>query len=123
MVSAPGTDGRLGILPSHAPLLASLRPGELRLQPRDDDEEISIAIGGGFIEVSKDRVIVLAHSAERATEIDTQRAVEARARALDRLQSRGHDVDTARARAAMERAEARLRVAERYRRARANEGR
>jgi len=122
-VSAPGSEGRLGILPSHAALLCSLRPGELRLQPRGDDEEISIAIGGGFLEVSNDRVIVLAHSAERATEIDTQRAVEARERALRRLQSRESGVDVERARAAMERAEARLRVAERHRLARGDQGR
>ncbi len=122
LVSAPGTEGRLGILPGHAALLTSLRPGELRLQPRGEDEEISLAIGGGFLEVSDDRVIVLAHSAERALEIDSERALQARERAHERLRE-GQGVDTDRARAAAERAEARLRVVERYRRTHQGQGR
>lgn len=123
IVSAPATDGRVGILPGHAPLLTTLRPGELRLRPSADDEEISIAIGGGFLEVSNNHVIVLARSAERATEIDVARALQARERAIKRLQERKKGTDTERARAAIERAEARLRVAERYRQAHPGEGR
>ncbi len=122
-VSAPSVEGRVGILPGHAALLAALSPGELRLQPRDEEEEISLAIGGGFLEVSGNRVIVLAHSAERATEIDVQRAMQARERAIARLQSRGENIDSERAKAAMARAEARLRVAEHYRRTHPGEGR
>ena len=114
-VSAPGREGRLGILPGHAPLLAALRPGELRLQPRDEAVEIGVAIGGGFLEVNDNRVIVLAHSAERAREIDVERALQARERALHRPQEHGTEVDLERAREAMERAEARLHVAERLR--------
>ena len=121
-VSAPGQEGRLGILPGHAPLLAALRPDELRLSPKGEDEEVSLAIGGGFLEVSGDRVVVLAHSAERAAEIDLERARQARERALQRLQDRS-SADVERARAAIARAEARIRVAEGYRRMHGEQGR
>lgn len=114
-VSAPGMDGRFTILPRHAPLLAALRPGELRLKPSDEIEEVNLAIGGGFLEVNNNRVIVLAHSAEGPSEIDIERARAALDRANQRLKTRVN-VDADRARAALERAEARLRVAERHRR-------
>ncbi|NPV06660.1 MAG: F0F1 ATP synthase subunit epsilon [Anaerolineae bacterium] len=121
LVSAPGQDGRLGILPGHAPLLAALRPGELRLRPREG-EEISLAIGGGFLEVSDNRVVILARSAERAAEIDVERARQARERALQRLRDR-HGVDAERARAALARAEARIKVAEKRRTTDGEQGR
>jgi F-type H+-transporting ATPase subunit epsilon len=123
LVSAPGSIGRFAILPGHASLITSLRPGELRVKPQDEDEEIILAIGCGFLEVSDNRVIVLAHSAERAAEIDVERALQARARSLQRLQERGERVDVGRARAAMERAEARLRVVGRHRKAHTEQGR
>lgn len=123
LISAPAADGRVGILPGHASLLTALLPGELRLRPRGDDEQISIAISGGFLEVSNDRAIILARSAERAVEIDVERAFQARERAVKRLQERSAAIDTERARAAAARAEARLRVAERYRQAHPGEGR
>ena len=110
-VSAPGAEGVLGILPNHASLLATLQPGELRFQPYDGNGEITMAVGGGFIEVHRNRVVVLAHSAERAGEIDVERALQARERALLRLRDRYPEVDLERARQAMRRAEARLRVA------------
>ena len=111
-INAPGSEGRLGILPGHAALLASLRPGELRLQPRNGEGEIPMAIGGGFLEVSGNRAIILARSAERSGEIDIERALQARSRAVERLHKRGPGVDLDRARSALERAEARLRVAQ-----------
>jgi len=114
LVSAPGAEGRLGVLRGHAPLLTALAPGELRLQPVGEDEEISLAIGGGFLEVSADRVVVLAHSAERAAEIDLERALQARERAQARIRDRD-EAAAERARQAMARAEARIRVAEGYR--------
>ena len=83
MVIAPGSDGELGILPHHAPLLTSLAYGELRLK-RGGGEE-SFAIGGGILEVTPDKVTVLADSAERAEEIDLARAEEARKRAEEML--------------------------------------
>jgi F-type H+-transporting ATPase subunit epsilon len=83
MVIAPGSDGELGILPHHAPLLTALAFGELRLK-RGGGEE-SFAIGGGILEVTPGKVTVLADSAERADEIDLARAEEARKRAEEML--------------------------------------
>ena len=79
MVIAPGISGEMGILPRHAPLLTALTYGELRV--RRGDDESSFAISGGFMEVQPDRVTVLADTAERADEIDLERA-EAAAAAL-----------------------------------------
>jgi F-type H+-transporting ATPase subunit epsilon len=114
MVIAPGAGGELGILPSHAPLLAALGIGELRV--RKGTEEESFAVHGGYIEVLANRVIVMATVAERATEIDMARAEEARARAEGRLQERPPDLDMARLQAAMRRSQIRLKVARRRRR-------
>jgi len=84
---APGSDGELGILPRHAPLLSGLKPGELRF--RRGGEENFLAIGGGFIEVLNNKVIVLADSAERSEEIDLERAEAARRTAEQTLANRG----------------------------------
>jgi len=76
---APGIAGVLGIYPHHAPLLTILQAGVLKILKDDDD--IYIAIGGGFMEVRKDKIIVLADIAERDDEISEQKAVEAKKRA------------------------------------------
>ncbi len=86
-VAAPGSEGALGILPRHAPLLSVLKPGELHY--RRGGDETSLAIGGGFIEILNNKVIVLADSAERSEEIDVSRAEEARKRAEQTLANRG----------------------------------
>ncbi|MBU2534998.1 MAG: F0F1 ATP synthase subunit epsilon [Chloroflexota bacterium] len=118
MVIAPGFEGQLGILPHHTPLMTTLLPGELRV--KKGDEEVSLAISGGFLEVRPDRVVVLADAAERAEEIDVERAEEARKRARDRLsQELEPGIDGARAEAALRRSLARLRVAETARRRKA----
>ena len=117
MVIAPGVYGQLGILPHHAPLMTMLEPGELVIKKGDD--EIYLAVSGGFLEVRPDRVIVLADSAERAEEIDIARAEEARKRAQKRLEERyAPGVDAARAEAALRRSLIRLRIAERRRKRR-----
>lgn len=113
IVVAPGFEGQLGILPQHAPLLTTLRPGELMV--RKGQEEIAMAVSGGFMEVRPDKVIVLADSAERAEEIDVARAEAARNRALQRLQEQRERIDLARAEAALQRSLARLKVAEKRR--------
>jgi len=111
MVIAPGIQGQLGILPHHAPLLTALTYGELRIK-RGADEE-SFAIGGGFMEVQPDRVTVLADTAERAEEIDLERAEAARRRAEERLSARAqNNVDFARADSALRRSIIRIKVAE-----------
>lgn len=79
-VSLPGTEGRMGILPNHSPLLTTLSFGEIIIRPSTGEEEY-YAIGGGYAEVQPDHIIVLADSAEQAEEIDLERAERARERA------------------------------------------
>ena len=115
MVIAPGIDGEMGILPRHAPLLTALTYGELRV--RRGDDEYSFAISGGFMEVQPDRVTVLADTAERAEEIDLERAETARRRAEERLVVMADEtVDFAKAEAALRRSKIRIKVAEARRR-------
>lgn len=114
MVIAPGADGELGILPSHAPLLTALGIGELRL--RKGDEEESFAVHGGFLEVVGNKVIVMADVAEQADEIDLARSEEARERAERRYRDRPEGLDMARLQAALRRSRVRLKVARRRRR-------
>lgn len=111
---APGIEGELGVLPNHIPLMTPLRPGEVMI--RNDGEEQYLFVTGGFLQVLPDRVVILADAAERAEEIDEQRADAARQRAQQALeQSDGLDAE---ARAALERAVFRIRVAELRRRRR-----
>ena len=113
-VIAPGIEGQLGVLPHHAPLMTTLQVGEMRV--RKGGEEFSFAISGGFLEVRPDRIIVLADIAERAEEIDSTRAEEAKRRAQEWLGRRAPEVDVARAEAALRRSLIRLKVAEKRRR-------
>ena len=76
MVTAPGSEGMLGILPNHAPLVTTLSAGELRIKKGGTEQ--SMVVFGGFMEVLPDKVIVLADVAEKVEEIDLQRAEEAR---------------------------------------------
>jgi len=113
-ISAPGVDGVLGILPRHTPLMTALKEGELHY--KKDGVEYDFAIGGGFVEVRPDRVIVLADSAERADDIDEQRAEAARQLAQQALQEKPRgDAEFARLEHALRRAEVRLKVARRKR--------
>src|SRR3972149_3237948 len=112
----PGVEGELGVLTLHAPLLTMIQPGVLRIVKGND--EVEMAITGGFIEVRQNRVTILADAAERAEEIDTVRAEEARRRAQRQLEEREADMDRARAEASLARALVRLKVAERRRRRR-----
>ena len=114
LVSAPGSEGRLGILPHHAAILALLAPGELRVDLNEQEEPIFVS--GGFIEVFENNVTVLADTAEHAEEIDQARAEEARRRAQERLQQAQLEGDRAALQAALERAVTRLKVAELSRR-------
>jgi F-type H+-transporting ATPase subunit epsilon len=114
MVSAPGSEGRLGILPHHAALLAFLKPGALRIELRDEEE--TLFVSGGFLEVSDNNVTVLADTAEHAEEIDQARAEAARRRAEERLAQAQSEGERAELQGALERAMSRLRVAEMTRR-------
>jgi F-type H+-transporting ATPase subunit epsilon len=117
-VVAPGSEGQLGILPMHAPLMTSLAPGELIV--RNENQETVMAVSGGFLEVRPDRVIILADQAERAEEIDIERAQAARKRAEERVGK--EEFDTARTEAALRRALIRLQVAEKIKERRARTG-
>jgi F-type H+-transporting ATPase subunit epsilon len=110
-VVIPGSEGYLGVLPGHTPLLASLAVGELWY--RKGQEKTYLAIAFGFAEVLPDRVTILAQLAERAEDIDVTRAEEAKKRAEARLSQAKADVDYERARAALTKSLARLQVASR----------
>jgi F-type H+-transporting ATPase subunit epsilon len=109
-VQVPGSEGYFGVLPGHTPMLASLAVGELWY--RQGQEKTYLAVASGFAEVLPDRVTILAKLAERAEEIDIERAEVARRRAEERLAHKS-DVDFERARASLSRALARLQVASR----------
>ncbi len=110
-VTAPGSDGQLTILPSHAPLITSLAEGDLKFL--DNGQESHIACLGGFMEVNSNRVTILANAAESEGEIDSARAEEAVQRAQRRLAERTEDIDVERALASLRRARVRLGVARR----------
>lgn len=113
-VIAPGVEGELAVLPRHAAFMTMLNPGELIL--KKGNEEIPFAVTGGFFQVLDNKVIVLADAAERADEIDVQRAEQARERARLAIERRESTEDMAVAAAALQRALIRLRVAEQRRR-------
>ena len=115
IVVAPGMEGELGILPHHAPLLTILQPGELRIH-KTGQEDVYMAVTGGFLEVTGNRVIVLADAAERSEEIDEARAQEALRKAEERVERREEGADLQRALASIRRSRLRLDVKRRRRR-------
>ena len=111
-VVLPGSEGEMGVLPHHAPLVSTLGVGELRI--RKGGAEESFAIVGGFVQVRPDKVVVMAETADMASEIDLEKAQEARREAERALESGYHEAaDMAAARAALQQALLRIRVAER----------
>lgn len=112
---APGADGQLTILPSHAALMTSLAPGEMRFAVSGGEDEEILAITGGFMEVLDNHVTVLADAAERDDEIDLERAEEAVRRAEERIASNPGDLNLERALAQLHRARVRVRVSRRRR--------
>lgn len=112
-VQLPGVEGELGVLPHHAPLVSMLGVGELRIRKGGTEE--SFAIVGGFLQVRPDRVVVMAETADMASEIDLEKAQEARREAERALEGTAPTdaVDLAAARASLQQALLRIRVAER----------
>ncbi len=98
MVFAPGELGELGIAPRHCPLLARLKPGEVRVKDENDYEE-SFFISGGVIEIQPHVVTILADTAVRAEDLDEAAAIEAKQRAEESMANRKSDMDYARAKA------------------------
>lgn len=113
-VTVPGAGGVMGVLPHHAPVLSTLKPGELRVKVGNDVQEF--VIGGGFVDIHDNRVIILADSAERAEEIDIARADTARQRAEDLLKNPPpNKEDLVRLEASLRRSRVRINVAQRTR--------
>ncbi len=118
-VTIPTAAGEITVLPRHAPLVSLLKPGELRI--RKDGYDVLLSVSTGFVEVRpKSEVIILADTAERAEEIDLERAEQARKRAEEMLKEKERldDVKFARLQAQLEKELARLKVGRRYRKLR-----
>jgi len=111
IVVAPGTMGEFGVLEGHVPFLSGIQPGELRYGSGSERE--SLAVTTGFAEVSENRVSILVDAAEKAYEIDVDRARRAMERARERLAQREReDLDFTRAESALKRSLIRLKIAE-----------
>jgi F-type H+-transporting ATPase subunit epsilon len=111
-VAVPGVEGELGVLPHHAPLITTIGLGELRI--RRGGVEDHFAIIGGFLQVRPDKVVVMAETADMASEIDLERAQQARREAERAIETGYHEgADLAAARASLQQALLRIRVAER----------
>ena len=114
MVFAPAIMGDIGIAPRHAPLLTTLRPGEVRVQTPTGEEQF-FYVSGGAIEVQPHIVTVLADTALRARDLDEAAALQAKQRAEEMLRDRGDTIDTAKAQAELARAMAQIRAIEKLR--------
>ena len=90
-VSVPTTSGEITVLPDHIPLVSILRPGVLEIKKTDNSSEI-MAVSGGFIEVMKDKVVILADTAEKAEELDEERIRQAQERA-EKMKQEAKNVD------------------------------
>lgn len=113
MVTVPGGGGVMGILPQHAPVLSTLKPGELRVRIGGEVQEF--AIGGGFIDVHDNHVIILADSAERGDEIDEARAEAAIGRAQELLKNPPQNrEELMKIENALRRSQVRLKIAQRH---------
>ena len=117
-IVAPGEVGEFTVLPSHARLITTLSPGILRLEQNGDS--ISLALTGGFLEVSDNRVTVLADAAERVDEIDEERAKSAMDRAQSRMETVDTDVNLERALSSLRRSTIRLNASARFKRKRSS---
>jgi F-type H+-transporting ATPase subunit epsilon len=113
MVTLPGVEGEMGIFPQHVPLLTQIVPGEIIA--RKGGQDFFLAIGEGFVEVTGDRVSVLADMAIKAENIDEAKAEEARHRAEARLAEHLNDEDMAAVQASLAHSTAQLKVKRRQR--------
>ncbi|OGF23960.1 ATP synthase F1 subunit epsilon [Candidatus Falkowbacteria bacterium RIFCSPLOWO2_12_FULL_45_13] len=115
-ITLPTRAGEITVLPNHIPLVSSLVPGVVHVKKKNGEDEV-ISISGGFLEVLKDKVVILADTAERAEEIDLARAEEGRRRAEElKQQARaGERVNFAEINAALERELARTKAVKRWR--------
>jgi F-type H+-transporting ATPase subunit epsilon len=111
MVSTKAQSGELGILPGHIPMVAPLAIGVVRLKEPGNKDQVLVAVSGGFLEVRPDKVTILAQAAEKAEEIDVERALRAKERAEQRMkEQKVEDIDFRRVELALQRAINRLTV-------------
>jgi F-type H+-transporting ATPase subunit epsilon len=111
MVFAPASMGEVGIAPRHAPMLTTLKPGEVRVQDVDGNEE-AFYVTGGLLEVQPNRVMILADTALRGDQLDEAAALAAQQDAERALEGASQETDLARAQAELEEARARYRAAQ-----------
>ncbi|MBT8107380.1 MAG: F0F1 ATP synthase subunit epsilon [Gammaproteobacteria bacterium] len=111
MVFAPASLGEVGIAPRHAPMLTTLKPGEVRVQDVDGNEE-AFYVTGGLLEVQPNRVMILADTALRGDQLDEAAALAAQQAAERALEGASQETDLARAQAELEEARARYRAAQ-----------
>jgi F-type H+-transporting ATPase subunit epsilon len=117
MVFVPGSQGELGIAPRHAPLLTTMKAGEVRVQSEGHEEQ-SFYVSGGALEVQPNLVTVLADTAARAHDLDEAAALAAKQRAEDAMRERTAKLEIAESQAELMRAVAQLRAIERLRKKR-----
>ena len=117
MVFAPASGGEIGIAPRHAPLLTTLKAGEVRVQDTNGEEHV-FWVGGGALEVQPHKVTILADTAARAKDLDEAAALAAKQRAEEALRDRVGAMEVAEAQAELARAAAQLRAIEKLRRLR-----
>ena len=113
MVTLPGVEGEMGIFPQHVPLMTQIVPGEI--VARKNGQDFSLAVGEGFVEITGERVAILADMAIRAESIDESKAEEARKRAEARLSEKLDDEEAAMVQAALAQSLAQLKVKRRQR--------
>jgi len=113
MVFAPLVNGEVGILPRHAPLIARMKPGEVRV--RTGTEELFFYVSGGLLEVQPHVVTVLADTAMRAKDLDESAALKAKERAEEALKNRQANIDYAKAQVELAEAVAQLRAIQKLR--------
>jgi F-type H+-transporting ATPase subunit epsilon len=94
-VALPGENGELGILPRHTPLITRIRPGAVRIQRADNNEEEFVFVAGGILEVQPGTVTVLADTAIRGKDLDEAKAVEAKKMAEEAMRNAKSDIDLA----------------------------
>ncbi len=107
MLIATAINGELGIYPNHTPLLTNLKPGDVRVQTADGEEQV-IYVSGGILEVTPKKVTVLSDTAVRADDLDEAAAIEAQRKAEQALKDSKADIDYARAKAELAQAAAQL---------------
>jgi F-type H+-transporting ATPase subunit epsilon len=113
-IIVPGAKGYLGVMAHHAPLISPLIPGKLTII-LPNNEEVVMAVSGGFVEVAANKATILADAIEMADEIDKKRAMESMERARKRIHDSAHgdrSIDPVRAEAALARAKNRIQIAD-----------